>query len=72
MLVELLKGDQIRNLPTNNSKAKFMWTFSKEKRNKTPKKIITDALYNINAPQNNRSTSFGYGEKGLKTKEVVD
>lgn len=73
MSIQITAGDTIAKSPLNNSKSKYLYSFSKAARFTDESKLKTGGdLYNISNWKNDRSTSFGYGGKYDFTKENKD
>lgn len=65
-------GDQIAKSPLNNSKSKYLYSFSRSPRFSDPKKTIDYPMYNLTTWRNPRAASIGYGTKYDFTKENKD
>ena len=73
MSIKLTAGDAINKSPLNNSKSKYLFSFSKSKRfSDAPKLQSNYEYYNISQWRGNRSTTMGYGTKYDFTKENKD
>ena len=73
MSTSLTDNEQISKSPLNNSKSKYLFSFSKSKRFADPPKLQTNyEFYNITKWRGNRSTTMGYGNKYDFTKENKD
>lgn len=73
MSIQLTAGEAIAKSPLNNSKSKYLYSFSKAVRfGDESKQKAGGELYNISTWRNNRSASFGYGGKYDFTKENKD
>lgn len=65
-------GDQIAKSPLNNSKSKYLYSFSRASRFTDPSKKIDYPMYNLSSWKNDRAASIGYGTKYDFTKENKD
>lgn len=68
MSVITASGEVISKSPLNNSSAKFMYSFPKDKRFRVPKEREANC-YTLPDVKSQRSTTFGYGTKFDFTKQ---
>lgn len=70
---QLAAGEGIAKSPLNNSKSKYLYSFSKAVRfPEISKSGSSHELYNLSTWKSNRATSFGFGNKYDFTKESKD
>jgi len=73
MSVTVSNPSQICGSPLNNSKAKMLWSFSKQSKEIYVKKSnCTKAFYDLPSAKSTRTAGFGYGTKSDFTKSVIN